>query len=164
MKKILGIIILIFVAICLVNIVIQKRFYKTISQETLVATIKCAKSKDKDYDFYLFYFSPKRNKLSNVKLIKMKGDDWAFEGEIIKWKKPLNLMGLKTIQRPIRIYDSHENCYLLEKKLKKVAFQIGKLLPLVDASFTSIIKQRFKPKVEFGIFVTNSGYLVRKIR
>jgi len=164
MKKGLTILLIIALLIGLFYLGLQKRFYNTISQETLVGTIRCAKSPNKNYDFYLFYFPIIKGKPSDFKLIGLKGNNWAFEGEIIKWKRPLNIIGLKTIHRPIKIYDSYGTSYILETRPKKIIFKVEKVLPCVDTSFISVVKQAVMPKIRFGIYATNSGYLIRKIR
>lgn len=160
-KKILITLLVLSLAAYLIYIGLQKKFYKTISQETLVGTIKCAIARDGIHDFYLFYFPSEEDAF---RFIKLNGKYWEFEGEIIKWKRPLNFLGLKTSHRPIRIYDSEGASYLLETKSKKLIFKIKKMLPCIDTSFTSIVKQPFMPKIKFGIYATNTGYLIRRIR
>ncbi|MBI4335760.1 MAG: hypothetical protein HY589_03810 [Candidatus Omnitrophica bacterium] len=169
-KRIIIISIAVVITVYFINLSLQKRFYQTISRETLIGTIRCAKSPDKNYDFYLFYFPATNGKRPDFIFMKLKGRDWLFEGEIIKWRRPLNFLGFKTAHRPIRIYDSAGNfCYLdvganNYSPLHTLAFKIGKALPVVDASFISIVKQSFVPKTKFGIYATNTGYLTRRIR
>jgi len=173
-KRTIIILLAVLIAGYLVNLVLQKRYYQTISQETLIGIIRCAKSTDKNYDYYLFYLPARPNGRSggpatkgeqpSFRFVKLKGDEWFFEGEIIKWKGLLNLLGFKTVQRPVRIYDSAGTSYLLEAGPQKIVFGIEKILPVIDTSFTSIVKQRFMPKIKIGIYATNSGYLVRRVR
>lgn len=163
MKKILAVLLIILVTGYFLYAGLQKHFYRTVLEETLVGTIRCSKSFDKNYDFYLFYF-PATKETSDFIFVKLKGAVWFFEGEIIKWKKPLNIIGFKTRHRPIRIYDSAGTSYLLEAENNKLAFKIESLLPGVDTSFVSIVKQPFVPRIKFGIYATNTGYLVRRIR
>ena len=164
MKKIIVILIIISLAAFFLYLGLQQKFYKTISQETLIGIIRCAKSPDKDYDFYLFYRPVINGEPSDFRIIKLKGNDWVFEGEIIKWKKPLNLIGCKTIHRPIRISDLEGTSFYLETQTAKIIFRAGKYLPCVDTSFISAVRQPYIPKTRFGIYITNSGYLIRKIR
>lgn len=164
MKKIFAVLALIIIIIILAYSQFQKIYYSSISKETLIGTVRCAKSPDKNYDFYLFYFPAIKGKQSDFIFIKLKGRDWFFEGEIIKWKKSLNFLGFKTAQRPIRIYDSEGNSCFTQTNPGKIAFMIERFLPGIDTSFISIVRQPFKPKVKFGIYATNTGYLVRRIR
>ncbi len=164
MKKAIIILIIAFLAAFFLYLGIRQRLYNAISQENLVGIVRCVKSPDKNYDFYLFYFPIINGKPSNFRFIKLKGSDWVFEGEIIKWKKPLNIIGCKTIQRPIRISDLNGTFFYLETQPRKIIFKAGKLLPCVDTSFISAVRQPFIPKTRFGIYITNSGYLIRKIR
>lgn len=164
MKKGLIILLTVSLAVYFIYIGLQKKFYTAISQETLVGIIKCAKSRDRIHDFYLFYFPAVKDGQADFSFIKLKGKYWAFEGEIIKWKRPLNILGFKTGHRQIRIYDSEGTSYPLEIKPKRFIFKLGKILPCVDTSFISIVKQPFAPKIKFGIYATNTGYLVRRIR
>ncbi|MCX5716523.1 MAG: hypothetical protein NTV07_06735 [Candidatus Omnitrophica bacterium] len=128
----------------------------------MVGTIRCAPSPDSRYNFYLFYFPNIKN--PDFIFIKCKGKNWVFEGEILKWKKPLNLVGIKTSHKPLSIYDSAGNSYNFPRAGQAIMLKIAEDLPVVDTSFTSAVKQGFIPKVKFGIYITNSGYLVRKIR
>ncbi|MDD5449134.1 MAG: hypothetical protein PHO42_00855 [Candidatus Omnitrophica bacterium] len=143
---------------------LRARFYRTISQETLVGTVQCAPARDRTHDFYLFYFPGKNADRSDFIFLKLNGDYWAFEGEIIKWKRPVNFAGLRTCHRPVRIYDSKGTSQPLETGPGRFAFRTEKLLPFIDTSFISIVKQPFKPRLKFGIYATNTGYLVRRIR
>ncbi len=164
MKKIFTILSIFILIIIFLYSQFQKTYYSSISKETLVGTVRCAYSRDRNYDFYLFYFLVTEGKQSDFMFAKFKGRDWLFEGEIIKWKRPLNFLGFKTAHRPIKIYDSKGNSYFMKTNPGKIAFKVGKFLPGIDTSFISIVRQPFKPKVKFGIYATNTGYLVRKIR
>lgn len=167
MKKIIILLVVIVAAIFLVRSAFQGLFYRTVTKEGLVAVVKCVKSYEKKYDFYLLYFpAPKdgRQSYTTFKFFKLKGVDWMFEGEIIKWKRSLNSVGILTAQRPLRIYDSSDNSYPLESRFQKIAFRIGKLLPFVDTSFISAVRQPYIPHVKLGIYATNSGYLIRRIK
>lgn len=164
MKKIFAILALIIIIIILSYSQFQKIYYSSISKETLVGTVRCVRSPDKNYDFYLFYFPVIKGEQSDFIFMKLKGRDWLFEGEIIKWKGPLNFLGFRTVHRPVRIYDSEGNSYFTETNHEKIAFRIEKFLPGIDTSFISIVRQPFKPKVKFGIYATNTGYLVRRIK
>jgi len=164
MKKFIIILIVAVAAIYLVHSQLKGIFYRAISQETLVGVIRCSTPTEKKYDFYLFYFPVKDGQLSDFRLLKLKGREWIFEGEIIKWKKPLNFLGLHTLQRPAKIYDGQGNCLSLEEKYGKSAFALKRLLPLIDTAYRSLVKQYCSTKIKFGIFATNTGYLVRKIK
>jgi len=52
----------------------------------------------------------------------------------------------------------------LEEKYGKSAFALKRLLPLIDTAYRSLVKQYCSTKIKFGIFATNTGYLVRKIK
>lgn len=164
MKKIIVIVLIIGVLGYLSYAGIKQHFYNTVLKEGLIGTIKCGKSMDKNYDFYLFWLPGGHKQRSDFVFVKLKGRDWFFEGEIIKWKAPLNVAGLKTAQRPIKIYDNSGDSCSLETRYKSMAFNIVKRLPGVDTTFISIVKQRFVHKTEFGVYITNSGYLLRRSR
>lgn len=161
MKRIFIIIIIMIGAIYLFRGLLQNRFYRTISQENLVGTIRCARSPDARYDFYLFYLPNPGN--TDFVFLKCKGRDWVFEGEVTKWKRKLNFLGIKTAQTPLRIYDRSGNEYNFPRT-GRAALKIAAALPFTDTNFISAIRQEFIPKARFGIYITNSGYLIRKIR
>jgi hypothetical protein len=164
MKKILIILIVIVITGFFIYNSLRGRFYSTISHEDLVGVIRCAKPTDKNYSFYLFYFPVTDKRPKDFVFLKMNGKEWIFEGEIIKWKRPLNFLGLTTSHRPIKIYDLHGNYCPLGKTYKKILFGLERLFPVVDTNFISLVKQTCSTRHKFGIFVTNSGYLVRKIK
>lgn len=164
MKRLFTVLITIIVVIILLHSGFQKIYYASVGRETLTGTVRCVKSADKNYDFYLFYVPAPNGKQSDFKFVKLKGREWLFEGEIIKWRRPLNFLGFRTAQRPVRIYDSEGNSCFIKTKPGEVVFKVAKFLPGIDTSFISIVRQPFKPKVKFGIYATNTGYLVRKIR
>ena len=164
LKRAIIFLVLISLVAYFVFINIQNFFYKTVLQENLVGVIVCLKPLNKHYDFSLYYIPFINGKRSGFSLFEMKGKEWMFEGEIIKWKKPLSYLGFKTINRPVGISDLRGTCYLLETQGNKLLFRLERILPIVDTDFISAVKQQYIPKVKFGIYSTNSGYLIRKIK
>jgi len=164
MKKFIILLLAATVAAYLLYLSLEKRFYAALLSERPVATVRCAKAPNPQYDFSLFYFPahPKARELFIV--LECKGTDWTFEGEIVKWKRPLNVIGFQTINRPMRIYSSGGTSQSLKEGAHPLLFKAARALPVVDTSFISAVRQPFVPKVKFGIYATDTGYLLRKIK
>jgi len=163
-KKILFLALALIIAALFIGLSLEKRYYNTVTREELIGVVRCVPAPRQSRSFTLFYIPVNGATRSDFKMLAVTGDEWLFEGEIIKWKKGLTFLGITTAQRSIRIGDLNGNTYSLEEKKEGFWFQLGRYLPLVDTSFRSLVKGPCQPKEKFGIYATNTGYLIRKIR
>jgi len=104
-----------------------------------------------------------------------------IEGDILKWKPWLNLLGLNTHYRLTRLTGRHRDMKL-ERSLPRSIFslnhtsstesdrhllwerlyQSGQKLPLVDSVYGNAAYQDLTPRTHYQIFVGSSGFIVRK--
>jgi hypothetical protein len=150
----------------------SKTFIK-FNEESLVAKIRCAVSKDREYDFNLEYTPVVKGKIQPAAIFPMKGKEWMISGDIIKWKPILNLLGIHTYYRITRLsgrYPSGENHIALsetayslkdETLMSNVLRKTLRVIPVVDATYGTAVYTMCEFDKTFGIYVGRSGFIIR---
>lgn len=111
----------------------------------------------------------------------VRGDQWMIEGDIIKWKSWLNLLGLHTRYRLTRLQGRYLDIEA-ERSAPRTVFSLidhpqdaderhpvwrflyrsGQKLPLVDTVYGNAAYQNLNDPGRYRVFVGTSGFLVRK--
>lgn len=149
--------------------------YQTFTYKELIAIIRCVKSEDKSYNFSLYYTPVKYNKSGATSVYLIRGDQWSFGGDILKWHPGLNILGLKPCHRPTRIcgrfvrakdanaalpteYDINNGTDWLWIFLHKY----NQYFPFVEAVYGNSVYTFADLKYYYEIYVTASGYMIKK--
>lgn len=107
----------------------------------------------------------------------IKGDQWALEGDILKWDDWLNFMGLHTRYRLTRIRGRYMRTIdelnekptiysLVENEnhpLWRYLYEFGSELPFVSTVYGNAVFQTSGKDKQFKIFIGTSGFIVREI-
>ena len=145
------------------------RVYQVFTAETLVARVRC-EAPGPGSRFRLQY-TPVGGLAETYDLA---GDQWAIDGEIVKWHPRLVLLGFKTVHKPTRIGGRFSNIYR-ETAQPPTAFELNggldpawqtlyrlrSYVPGVEAVYGSSAYTFVEPGVEELVYVTTSGYLVK---
>jgi len=113
---------------------------------------------------------------SATKEFTIKGDQWALEGDILKWDNWLNFMGLQTRYRFTRIrgrYLETRDEILKETTIHSLIkdedhsfwqylYQFGEKLPFVSTVYGNAVFQYGNRKKDFLVFINNSGFIIRE--
>ncbi|MBN1272557.1 MAG: hypothetical protein JXB26_09835 [Candidatus Aminicenantes bacterium] len=152
------------------------RAYHAFTLEELAAEITTEPGeKPETTKITLTRFLPDGEKTQQDFLIR--GDQWMIEGDILKWKNMINFLGLHTRYRLTRIrgrYISAEN----EKKEKPTVYSLvkdenhpfwkylyrhGHKFPLVSTVYGNAAYQLAEQSQHYRIYVSTSGFVVRKV-
>ena len=147
------------------------RIYQVFTQETLIATMHCVPT-TQPQRFHLYY-QPAQGPAGEYLL---SGDQWAIDGEILKWDPRLALLGLRTLQKPTRINGRYADirqqtahaptAYELNGGVDltwRLLQQLGRHWPGVEAVYGSSAYVAVEPGVLYGLYVTTSGYLIKPL-
>lgn len=147
------------------------RVYQAFSKEELFANITCQRSREPSFDYIIFY-KPINQKEPFAYGIK--GNQWRIDGLVIKWKGFVNLMGVHTWHKPVRLSGRFSNIekqkklgstdYLLnagEDNFWRFIYKANKLLPFIEAVYGSGAFVPCKENVVYNVYVTTSGYLIK---
>ena len=111
----------------------------------------------------------------------MRGDQWMIEGDIVKWKTWLNLLGLDTRYRLTRLQGRYLDIEAERSAPRTVVslidhapdtdechpfwrflYRSGQKLPLVDTVYGNAAYQDLNSRSHYHVFVGTSGFLIRK--
>lgn len=155
-------------------IAISFKSYQAFSKEELFASVTCQKSREASFDYFIFYKAANQKEAVSFGI---KGNQWRIEGVIIKWKGFVNILGMHTWHKPVRLSGRYSDVKLDkifgiteyglnegEDNFWKIAYRISKFLPLVEAVYGNGVFMPCKEKVTYRIYVTTSGYMVKADR
>ena len=107
--------------------------------------------------------------------VRIRGDQWAVSGGIIKWHPWLTVAGLTSYHKPMRIsgqFSSLERqrtqpptVYALEPGTDAVwecAYRLSRYLPVIDAVYGSSAYAYINPGDTYDVYVTPSGYVINR--
>lgn len=155
---------------------INLRSYSAFTQEELAAKIKVNKVNGQLYDMVLKY-SPVVNGISQGEdTYLLKGNQWMVDGDILKWKPALSILGFRTAYKITRI----SGRYLSAKEQARAQQTIYTINGGTDRFWLFLHKyQKFFPLAEavygngayayadnngtFGLFVTTSGFIIKRL-
>ncbi len=111
-----------------------------------------------------------------VRQFEVSGDQWALEGDILKWRNWLNFLGLHTRYRLTRLTSRYllaaderarpRTVYPLveneDSPLWRFLYKYGPRLPLVSTVYGNAVFQSSGEGGVFRVYVGTSGFLARK--
>jgi hypothetical protein len=150
------------------------RSYHAFTGKQLVAVVYCQPIHENDFDFALELIPIIGETPQDTSKYLLRGDQWAVEGNILKWKDYMNFLGLKTMYRLTRVRGRYlsakkeasepSSVYALadeERSQKwKWLYKYGDRLPFVTSAYGNTVYTYPISKREFKIFVTTSGFMV----
>ncbi len=162
---ILGIVLVIF------WLVASFRIYQAFNKEELFASVTCQKSHEPSFDYIIFY---KAITQKEPIAFGIKGNQWRLEGLVIKWKGLVNILGIHTWHKPVRLSGRFSNLpkmkdyisteYILnngEDSFWKVIYKVSKFSPFIEAAYGSGTFIPCKEGVIYKIYATTSGYMIK---
>lgn len=130
--------------------------------------------------------APRTNRITLTQFVKpdsqitgiylLKGDQWMLEGDVLKWADWLNFLGFRSRYRLTRIRGRYlrtqdeisrqTTVYPLTQDeshpVWQYLYQLGQQVPMVDAVYGNAVFQNSGLPEQFLIFISNSGFIVRK--
>ena len=149
--------------------------YKSFTKEELVAEVRCVPLEDGSGSIYLEISEIEGGRKRGSQEFILNGDQWALEGDVLKWDDWLNFVGLHTMFKLTRVRGRFVN-YQDEISQKPSVFSLvksesnpkwrwlykyGYKLWFVSAVYgNTVYTYPAKGKV-FEVYVTTSGFIAR---
>ncbi len=159
------------------------RVYEVFTRETLVARVWCERT-DRPDRFHLWYepigtptwwLTVDRWQDQQWRRYTLVGDQWAIEGEFVKWRSPLTLLGFQPLHKPTRLSGRYSDvrqqtahqptAHALNGGvdwLWRFLYIAARHWPGAEAIYGSGAYVAVEPGVEYGVYVTTSGYLIKR--
>lgn len=107
--------------------------------------------------------------------VRLRGDQWSISGGIVKWRPWLTVLGLKSYHKPMRLSGQFSDVnkqrahvptiYPIEPgadRFWELLYRAAPHLPFIEAVYGSSAYVYVEPHVMQEIYVTPSGYLIRR--
>ena len=145
--------------------------FQAFSGETLVARVTMRRMAPEEFELT---YAPS-DVASSVATVRLRGDQWAVSGGIVKWHPWLTALGLKSYHRPTRLagqfaglaqQSAHpptvhslipDRDWLWER-----LYWLAPALPFIDAVYGSSAYAFVEPRATFELYVTPSGYRIKR--
>ena len=149
--------------------------FQNFTKEELVAEVRCRPIEDGTRAM-LFEMTPiVNNKKQEPVGFILTGDQWALEGDILKWDNWLNFAGLHTMYKLTRVRGRYVNSFdevnqqpsvysLVEKEEDprwRWLYKYGYRLRFVDAVYGNTVFNYPSEDNMFQVFVTTSGFSIQ---
>lgn len=163
------------VTLMLVSIQLLIRSYKEFTYEKPVAVVIVKPAGNQKAKLTLVQSEGKDSTLVK-KEFNISGDQWIIEGDILKWKPYLNFLGLHSRYRLTRIEGRYlrirdekskkRSLYALNEESQDniwtLLYRVAYKLPLVNTVYVSAAYQFSDRENIFLVYVTDSGFLIRR--
>ncbi len=107
--------------------------------------------------------------------LRIRGDQWAISGGMIKWHPWLTAAGLRSYHKPMRISGQFTSLqrqraqaptvYALEPGtdfIWECAYRLSRYLPVIDAVYGSSAYAYTNPRDTYDVYVSPSGYVIKR--
>ncbi|MDP2940071.1 MAG: hypothetical protein Q8O13_08345 [Candidatus Omnitrophota bacterium] len=174
MRKVRNLILIIFILgifLLVFWVIASFRIYQSFNKEELFATVSCQRSKEPSFDYIIFY---KPINLKEPIAFGIKGNQWRIEGVVIKWKGFVNILGIHTWHKPVRLSGRYSDKLLAksfsfteyalnggEDNFWKFVFGLDKFLPFIEAIYGSGTFIPCRENSVYKVYVTTSGYMIK---
>ena len=146
--------------------------FQAFSGETLVARVTTRRLSPEEFELT---YLPVGEEAIRATTLRLQGDQWTISGGIVKWHPWLTALGIHGYQKPVRIggqfsdldqQRSHlPTVYSLEPGIDwfwERLYWADPYLPFVEAVYGSSAYVYAEPSVVQEVYVTPSGYLIKR--
>jgi hypothetical protein len=155
----------------LVGVLILLRAFLAFSGETFVAQVRAKRLSPTEFELT---YTP--SGADRGRTVMLRGDQWAVSGGLVKWHPWLTAMGWASYHRPMRLsgqFSSLEEQRRRPPTIEGIAepgvdrfweavYWADPSLPFIEAVYGSSAYAYVEPGVAQEIYVTPSGYLIKK--
>lgn len=164
-------------AIAIAATLFSFRAYQAFNKEALVGAVVCERVSRYSQEYWLTYTPLQKRDRPTSTTFVIKGEQWTFGGDMLKWSPYLNIFGLHTLHKPTRIAGR----YLTEADEKErprtvydinggtdrrwlFLYRYGRFIPFVEAVYGNSAYVFCEDNAKFNIYVTTSGYIIKKAK
>ncbi len=149
------------------------RSFEAFASSRLVAEVHC---RWVGHQAFELSFTPVRDgRLQTPQLLSLRGDQWVLGGGIVKWHPWLTALGLPSYHKLTRVSGRFANvqeevtapptAVELNGGVDQIwwtFYRLTPILPFVEATYGSAAFTYVNPAVVHDIYVTPSGYLIKR--
>ena len=172
-RKLIDAVLLVILGVVLAGLLVISRAFLAFSGETLVGTV--ATRRVSPVEFELTY-TPARS--AQARQVRLRGDQWTVSGGIVKWHPWLTALGWTSYHKPMRLSGQFSKLEAQRRQPASVEplyepgvdrvwealYWADPALPFVDAVYGSSAYAYVEPEAIQEIYVTPSGYLIKRAR
>lgn len=160
--------------ILLGSLLVLQHAFHAFAGSTLVASVTTTRL---GRDTFELTYQPAAEGDTATRTVQLRGDQWAVSGGVVTWHPWLTMMGLKSYHKPMRLSGQFSSLarqrtepptiHALARKpdqLWEVLYRTSRYLPLIDAVYGSSAYVYVEPGVVQEIYVTHSGYAIKRQR
>src|SRR3990170_8745944 len=151
--------------------------YRAFTHKELVGIIEARKTKGLDYDIFLKFVPVEKGLKAEDKIYKIKGDQWAIGGGILKFEDWVKFIGVHTGFKTTRIHGRYlkaedENikqhtAYDINGGTDEIwlyLYENSSRFPFVKAVYGNSVYAFPSGDDFYEVYVTTSGYSIEKIK
>ncbi|MDP3703168.1 MAG: hypothetical protein Q8R78_02115 [Candidatus Omnitrophota bacterium] len=163
------------VAVLCSSLLMLLQAFHAFTGETLVATVTTQRTAPQE--FVLTYHPAEWAQEVPGQTVSLRGDQWAISGGLVKWHPWLTSLGLASYHKPIRISGQFSDLDQQRAQPPTVQaltpgtdwfwealYRAAPSLPFVEAVYGSAAFVYVEPDVVQEIYVTPTGYLIKRKR
>ena len=107
--------------------------------------------------------------------VQLRGDQWVVSGGVVKWQPWLTALGLSSYHRPMRLTGQFSDLTTQQAAPPSVApigppvdwlwellYRAQRFLPFIESAYGSAAYSYVEPEMVQEIYVTPSGYLIKR--
>jgi hypothetical protein len=150
--------------------------YTAFTHRTHGATVYCTAKSDVEDEMVLNLVTIDSSTGGHLRHYRLRGQQWAIEGHILKWDDWLTFLGLQTMYKLTRVRGrylrSEDESSILPSAYSLVAneedsrwrflYEYGPQLPFVNAVYGNTVFTFPSATKTFHIFVTTSGFMIEE--
>ena len=146
--------------------------FHAFSGETLAARVTTSRLGP---DEFALTYAPADARDGAARTMRLRGDQWAISGGVVKWHPWLTALGLKSYHKPMRLSGqfarlerqraSPPTVYALDATLDRFwegLYWTARYLPIVEAVYGSSAYVYVEPGSVQEVYVTPSGYMIKR--
>lgn len=150
--------------------------YRAFTHKEMVGIVEARKTNGVDYDIFLRFIPVEKGEKGEEKIYKIKGDQWAIGGDILKFDDWINFIGIHTGHKTTRIHGryikaSDENtkqhtAYDINGGTDAIwlyLYENSSKFPFVKTVYGNSVYTFPSDKDVYGVYVTTSGYSIERM-
>lgn len=170
-KRLLAAVLWAGLGVALASVLLVSRLFQAFSGETLVAVVTAQPVSPEEF---LLTYAPVGEGARHLP-VRLRGDQWSISGGIVKWHPWLSAFGIRSYHRPMRLSGQFSDIakqrsrlptiYELSPQLDRVwesLYWADARLPFVEAVYGSAAYAYVEPHAVQEVYVTASGYLIKR--
>ena len=153
-------------------LVLLLQAFHAFTAETPVATVRATRISSQEFELA---YLPSGHDEAETQRYRVKGDQWAISGGVVKWHRWVTAAGVPSYHKPMRIGGQYSRVEQ-QRAEPPTAYDLGSdvdtlwellywmdpYLPFIEAVYGSSAYVYIEPNVAQDVYVTPTGYLIKR--